>query len=63
MVAAMEAEGWDLDEAAHQFDLDALAVAEAVDYVSRNRTLVDAEAVEERRQTEPFLTHRAPAPR
>jgi uncharacterized protein (DUF433 family) len=63
LVGSMEADGWSVDEAAREFDLDPLAVAEAVDYVSRNRELIDAEAAEERRQTEPYLTHRAPPPR
>jgi hypothetical protein len=63
LVATMDAENWGVDQAALEFDVDPLAVAEAVDYVSRYRALIDAEAVEERRQAEPLLTHRAPASR
>ncbi len=63
LVADIEANGWSVDEAARQFDLDPLAVAEALDYVSRHRELVEAEAAEQRRQTEPFLTDVAPARR
>lgn len=63
LVATMDAENWSVDQAAIEFDVDPLAVAEAVDYVSRYRALINAEAVEERRQAEPLLTHRAPASR
>ena len=63
LVASMEANNWTIDEAASQFALDALAVAEAVDYVARNRSLVEAEAAEEWRRAEPHVTHRAPAHR
>jgi hypothetical protein len=63
LVSTMDAENWSVDDAAREFELDPLAVAEAVDYVSRSRALIEAEAVEERRQAEPLLTHRAPTPR
>jgi uncharacterized protein (DUF433 family) len=63
LVATMEANDLSVEQAAQDFDLDPLAVAEAVDYVSRNRALIEAEAAEERRRTEPFVTHRAPAAR
>lgn len=63
LVRNMDAEQWSVHDAAREFDLDPLAVAEAVDYVSRNRALIDAEAVEERRQAEPLLTHFAPTAR
>lgn len=63
IVDVMEANGLSVEAAAAEFDLPEEAVAEAVDYVARNRPLVLAEAAEERRRTEPFLTHRAPAAR
>jgi uncharacterized protein (DUF433 family) len=63
LVDAMEANDLDVEAAAREFDLPVDAVVEAVDYVARNRPLVLAEAAEERRHTEPFLTHRATAPR
>ena len=63
LVASMEANGWTVDEAAMQFSLDPLAVVEALDYVARNRSLVDAEAAEDWRRAEPHITHRAPAHR
>ena len=63
LVDAMEANDLDVEAAAREFDLPSEAVVEAVDYVARNRPLVLAEAAEERRRTEPSLTHRATAPR
>lgn len=57
LVDSMEAGGWTVEEAAKQFDLDPQAVAEAVDYVSRNRQLIDAESEESRRRAEPYITH------
>jgi len=63
LVDSMEANDFSIEETAREYDLPAEAVAEAVDYVARNRPLVLAEAAEERRRTEPFLTHRATAPR
>jgi uncharacterized protein (DUF433 family) len=63
LVATMEANHLSVEQAAEDFDIDPLAVAEAVEYASRNRALIDAEAAEERRRTEPFVTHRAPAAR
>ncbi|MGH7727704.1 MAG: hypothetical protein ACREM2_02770 [Vulcanimicrobiaceae bacterium] len=63
LVNSMEANGWTVATTADQFDLDPLAVAEAVDYVSRNRRLIDAESAEQRRRTEAFVTHHAPADR
>jgi uncharacterized protein (DUF433 family) len=63
LVAQMEANGLSVEEAAREFDLDPLAVAEAIEYVERNRTLIEAEAAEERRRAEPHSTHRAPAAR
>lgn len=62
LVDMMEANELSVEAAAHEFDLPLEAVVEAVDYVARNRALVLAEAAEERRRTEPFLTHRAAAP-
>jgi uncharacterized protein (DUF433 family) len=61
LVASMEANGDTVETAAEEFDLPHEAVAEAIDYVARNRHLVDAELAEERRQTEPFLSARGPA--
>jgi uncharacterized protein (DUF433 family) len=63
LVFAMEANGLTVDEAAADFDLDPLAVAEAVDYVARHRSLVEAEADEDQRRAAPFITHHAPSPR
>ena len=63
LVASMEANNWTADEAASQLSLDPLAVVEALDYVVRNRSLVDAEAAEDWRRAEPHITHRAPARR
>ncbi len=63
LVDAMEANGLSLEAAAADFDVPVDAVREAVDYVERNRDLVAAEFAEERRRTEPFLSHRAPAAR
>jgi uncharacterized protein (DUF433 family) len=63
LVAAMEANSMSVEQTAADFDVDPLAVAEAIDYVSRHRSLVEAEAAEEQRRTEPFVTHRAPAAR
>jgi len=47
---------------AAEFDVPIEAVREALDYCERNGELL-AETAEERRRTEPFLSHRAPAPR
>ncbi len=63
LVLSMEANGDSIEAAAREFDLEPEAVAEAVDYVSRNRPLIDAELAEERRRTEPHVTHHAPAAR
>jgi uncharacterized protein (DUF433 family) len=63
LVFSMEANGDSIEEAAEDWDLSAEAVAEAVEYVARNRELIEAEFAEERRRVEPFLTHRAPTPR
>lgn len=60
LVSSMEANGQSIEDAAADWDLNVEAVAEAVDYVARNRELIEAEFAEERRRTEPFLTHRAP---
>ncbi len=63
LVFSMEANGDSIEEAAEDWDLNAEAVAEAVEYVARNRELIEAEFAEERRRVEPFLTHRAPTSR
>jgi hypothetical protein len=63
LVFSIEANGDSIEEAAEDWDLNVEAVAEAVEYVARNRDLVEAEFAEERRRVEPFLTHRAPTPR
>jgi uncharacterized protein (DUF433 family) len=57
LVSSMEANRQSIEEAAADWDLDVEAVAEAVDYVARNRQPVEAEFAEERRRTEPFPTH------
>jgi uncharacterized protein (DUF433 family) len=62
LVADMDANGWDVDRAAEEFDLDRRAVSEALHYVERHRSLIAAEAAEERRRVEPHL-HHAPAAR
>jgi uncharacterized protein (DUF433 family) len=62
LVRWMEANGDTIATAAADWDLPVEAVAEAVEYVARNRQLVDAEFAEERRRVEPYLT-RAPASR
>jgi len=59
LVDTMEANALDAEAVAEEFDLPIEAVVEAVDYVARNRPLVLAEAAEERRRTEPYLTDRA----
>ena len=63
LVYWMEANGDAIDEAAKNWDLPVEAVTEAVDYVARNRDLIEAEFAEERRRTEPFITHHAPTSR
>ncbi len=63
LVSIMEANGLDAKAAAEDLALPLEAVLEAVDYVARNRQLVLAEAAEERRRTEPFLSHRRTASR
>jgi uncharacterized protein (DUF433 family) len=63
LVLSMEANGDPVEAAAREFHLELEAVVEAVDYVSRNRALVDAEMAEERRRAEPHVTHRAPGAR
>ena len=63
LVASMEANKWTVDQAASQFSLDPLAVVEALDYVARNRSLVDAEAAEDWHRAEAHITHRAPVRR
>lgn len=61
LAASTEANGDTIESAAEEFDLPREAVAEALDYVARNRQLVDAELAEEQRQTDPFVTARGPA--
>jgi hypothetical protein len=56
LVFSIEANGDSIEEAAEDWDLNVEAVAEAVEYVARNRDLVEAEFAEERRRVEPFLT-------
>ena len=63
LVDIMESDDLSVEAAAEDFDLPVEAVIEAVDYVARNRPLVLAEAAEERRRTEPFLSNRAPTSR
>ncbi len=63
LVLSMEANGDSIETAAREFELEPEAVAEAVDYVSRNRSLVDAESAEERRRTGPQVTHHPSAAR
>jgi len=62
LAAEMNANGWSVDRAASEFDLDPKAVREALHYVEHNRTLIAAEAAEERRRVEPRF-HRATAAR
>jgi uncharacterized protein (DUF433 family) len=62
LVADMHANGWDVERAAAEFDLDRRAVAEALHYVEHHQNLIAAEAAEERRRVEPHL-HRAAAAR
>lgn len=51
-IGQMQANGWDPEEAARQFDLDYEAVLEALEYYAQNRTLIDLEAAEERRRAQ-----------
>ncbi len=62
VVAEMRANGWGVEDAAREFDLERRAVLEALHYVDRYQGLIAAEAAEERRRVEPHL-HRAPAAR
>jgi uncharacterized protein (DUF433 family) len=62
LIADMRANGWDIDAAAREFDLDRRAVVEALHYVERHVSLITAEADEERRRLQPHL-HHAPAAR
>lgn len=62
LVADMRANGWDVDRAAREFDLEPRAVTEALHYVERHKSLIAAESAEERRRVEPHL-HRAPTAR
>jgi uncharacterized protein (DUF433 family) len=62
LVADMQANGWDINRAATEFDLDRRAVVEALHYCQHNQGLITAEISEERRRIEPYL-HRAPAAR
>jgi uncharacterized protein (DUF433 family) len=63
LVSWMEANGDSVEDAAADWDLPVEAVAEALEYVARNRELVEAEFAEDRRRVEPFLTHHAPSSR
>lgn len=63
LVDVLHANRLSAEAAAAEFDLPVEAVREALDYCERNGELVAAEAAEERRRTEPFLSHRAPAAR
>lgn len=49
--------------AAVEFDISVDAVREALHYYERNHDLIAAEASEKRRRTEPYVSHRASAPR
>jgi uncharacterized protein (DUF433 family) len=55
VVADMQANAWSPDDAAREFDLDRRAVLEALHYVEHHRTLIEAEAAEERRRSQPHL--------
>jgi uncharacterized protein (DUF433 family) len=61
LVSDMRANGWDVDDAAREFDLDRRAVLEALHYVDRHHNLIAAEAAEERRRIEPHLQRASPA--
>jgi uncharacterized protein (DUF433 family) len=63
LVFAMEASDDTIESAAEEWDLPVEAVAEAVEYVARNRDLIEAEFAEERRRAEPFVTRHAPTAR
>ena len=63
LVDVMRANGLSPEAVATEFDVPLEAVREAIDYCERHGDLVAAEAAEDRRRTEPYLTHRAPASR
>lgn len=63
IVDDMNSNGWSVAEAAAQMGVSSVAVAEAVDYVARNRELIDAEAAEQRRRVDAAATHHAPTRR
>ncbi len=63
LVDVLRANELSAEGAAAEFDVPVEAVREAIDYCERNDDLVAAEAAEERRRTEPFLSHRAYAAR
>jgi len=57
----LHANGLSPETAAAEFDVPLEAMRVALDYCERNGDLIAAETAEERRRTEPFLPHRAPA--
>ncbi len=57
LVDVLQANGLSPEAGAAELDVPIEAVREALDYWERNRDLIAAEAAEERRRTEPFLTH------
>jgi uncharacterized protein (DUF433 family) len=59
VVDQMRANGWDIDQTAEEFDLSPAAVAEAVEYASRNEALLKEEAAEERRRAQMGATQLA----
>lgn len=61
LIGEMQTNGWTVQETAEQFGLPPLAVAEALEYASQNRDLIDAEAAEMRRRIDDSVTHHAPA--
>lgn len=63
LVDVIHANALSPEAAAAEYDLPLEAVREALDYCERHGDLVAAEAAEERLRTEPYLTHRASAPR
>ena len=63
LIDTMEANGLTPDETAEQFDLPREAVLEAIDYYTHDRGLIEAEAAEAWRRSQPYITHHAPSPR
>jgi uncharacterized protein (DUF433 family) len=59
VVDAMRANNWTVDQTADEFDISPAAVAEALDYASRNELLLMEEAAEQRRRAQMGATQRA----